>query len=123
MKSEEIIKNDLYNSGLNSFKNKQFYEAHEFWEELWIDYKLSDSKFIQGLIQLSVAYFHITNLNKKGAISLFKKCYVKLKLFAPCHREINVSNILRKIQMSQDLLSRIDDMKEFDWSLVPKLED
>tara|TARA_B100000401_G_scaffold408978_1_gene326140 strand:- start:335 stop:706 length:372 start_codon:yes stop_codon:yes gene_type:complete len=123
MKSEEIKKNDLYNSGLNSFKNKQFYEAHEFWEELWIDYKLTDPKFIQGLIQLSVAYFHITNLNKKGAISLFKKCSVKLKLFAPCHREINVSNILKKIQMSQDLLLRIDDIKEFDWSLVPKLED
>tara|TARA_B100000941_G_scaffold82211_1_gene56531 strand:- start:33085 stop:33456 length:372 start_codon:yes stop_codon:yes gene_type:complete len=123
MKSEEAKKNKLYNSGLNSFKNKQFYQAHEFWEELWIEHKLSDSKFIQGLIQLSVAYFHITNLNKKGAISLFKKCSVKLKLFTPCHRKINVSNILRKIQMSLDLLSKIDDMKEFDWSLVPKLED
>ena len=123
MKSEEAKKNKLYNSGLNSFKNKQFYQAHEFWEELWIEHKLSDSKFIQGLIQLSVAYFHITNLNKKGAISLFKKCSVKFKLFTPCHRKINVSNILRKIQMSLDLLSKIDDMKEFDWSLVPKLED
>ena len=123
MSSEEAKKNDLYNSGLNSFKNKQFYDAHEFWEELWIDYKLSDSKFIQGLIQLSVAYFHITNLNKKGAISLFKKSFLKLKLYAPSHREINVSKILVKIKMSQDLLSKIDDMKEFDWSLIPELED
>ena len=56
------IKDILFLKGLKSFNESDFYDAHEYWEELWSDYILSDRKFIQGLIQLAVAYFHITNI-------------------------------------------------------------
>ncbi len=63
----------LFDKGLDAFNNKRFYEAHEFWEDIWVEYRLPDSKFIQGLIQLTVGFYHITNQNLNGARSLLRK--------------------------------------------------
>ena len=64
----------LFNQGIAAFNKRQFYDAHEYWEELWLEYKLDDAKFIQGLIQLAVSYFHFfnKNLNKEIFIRVFK---------------------------------------------------
>ena len=118
---QEIMK-DLFDKGLKSFNEKKFYDAHEFWEDLWSDFRLSDAKFVQGLIQLSVGYFHISNFNKNGANGLFKKCLPKLNLYRPEHRGINVENILKSVNKTLDFLSKIEDMKDFDWSLAPKIK-
>ena len=67
----------LFLKGIESFNNKKFYDAHELWEELWSEYALKDSLFIQGLIQLSVAFFHITNFNLIGSKNLFNKSLPK----------------------------------------------
>ena len=88
------IKEKLFVDGITLFNEKKFYDAHETWEELWSEYRLKDDLFIQGLIQLSVAFFHITNLNLKGSSNLFKKCLPKLKKFPINHRNINVSEII-----------------------------
>ena len=118
---QEIMK-DLFDKGLKSFNEKKFYDAHEFWEDLWSDFRLSDAKFVQGLIQLSVGYFHISNFNKNGANGLFKKCLPKLNLYRPEHRGIDVENILKSVNKTLDFLSKIEDMKDFDWSLAPKIK-
>ncbi|SVC63873.1 uncharacterized protein METZ01_LOCUS316727, partial [marine metagenome] len=36
------MKNDVYlfQQGVDAFNNRCFYDAHEFWEELWLEYKL-----------------------------------------------------------------------------------
>ena len=71
----------LFQKGIKAFNEKNFYDAHEYWEELWLDYKLDDSKFIQGLIQLAVSYYHLFNNNLNGAKSMIKKCLGKLANF------------------------------------------
>tara|TARA_Y100001960_G_C14450799_1_gene717170 strand:- start:258 stop:641 length:384 start_codon:yes stop_codon:yes gene_type:complete len=122
MKSEEDnIKKELFLKGLNSFNQSEFYDAHEHWEDLWSDYRLSDAKFVQALIQLAVGYFHITNLNKNGAIGLLTKCKPKFEMYVPNCRGIDTENILVAVDNSLDCLKNIDEIKEFDWSLVPKL--
>ena len=63
----------IFNRGVECFNSKNYYTAHDCFEEIWTDYKINDRLFIQALIQLSVAYFHISNINKGGAIGLFKK--------------------------------------------------
>ena len=74
MKKEDV----LFNKGIEAFNNRKFYDAHEYWEELWLDYKLNDAQFIQGLIQLAVSYFHFFNQNLNGARSMLKKCLKKI---------------------------------------------
>ena len=118
---ENKIKQNLFNMGLESFNNSNYYDAHEHWEDLWSDYRLSDAKFIQALIQLAVGYFHITNNNKNGALGLLNKCKPKFELYRPKCREIDVEIILTQVNLSIDCLNNIEEMKDFDWDIVPKI--
>ena len=119
--NDEKIKDELFKNGLNAFENHQFYDAHEYWEDLWSDYRLVDAKFIQGLIQLSVGYFHISNSNKNGARGLLNKCIPKLIEYRPEYRNIDIENILTSVNKTLEYLEKIEDMKDFDWTLVPVL--
>ena len=121
MKSEEKIKEELFSKGLEAFNNHSFYDAHEYWEDLWSDYRLADAKFIQGLIQLAVGYFHISNDNKNGAQGLLNKCVPKLIEYRPEYRGIDIENILVAIDDTLEFLSKSDNMRDFDWKLVPNL--
>ena len=73
--------NTLFQAGLKLFNDKNFYDAHEKWEDLWSDYYLKDRLFIQGLIQLSVSFVHLKNNNMNGAKSLLNKCKQKFEGF------------------------------------------
>ena len=119
---EDKIKEKLFIDGINAFESHEFYDAHEYWEDLWSDYRLVDAKFIQGLIQLAVGYFHISNLNRNGAIGLFNKCIPKLKEYSPEYRGINIDNIIKSISLSLDCIEKNEDLSHFDWTIVPKLK-
>ena len=71
--NDEIKKVELFLSGLKTFNEENFFDAHEIWEELWSEYYLKDRDFIQGLIQLAVCFVHLQNENINGARSLLKK--------------------------------------------------
>ena len=114
---EEII----FLKGIDSFNDKSFYDAHESWELLWTEYALQDALFVQGLIQLSVAFFHITNLNLIGSKNLFNKCLPKLKKFPSNHRDLNLSDIIDSAEESLKMVSNIDKVSQFDWELAPKI--
>ena len=115
------IENLLFLKGIEYFNNKEFYNAHESWEKLWTDYSLKDSLFIQGLIQLSVAFFHIKNFNLIGSKNLFNKCLPKLKKFPSNHRDLNVSEIIDCAEKALFKVSIITKSNQFDWSLTPKM--
>ena len=116
------IKEKLFLDGIDLYNQKQFYEAHEIWEELWTEYRQVDDKFIQALIQLSVGYFHILNINKKGAISLFNKSLSKFQMYKGLHRNIDVDIIIEDVEKTLNILEQIDDMKNFKWETVKVIE-
>ena len=100
--------NTLFQKGIEAFNNRRFYDAHEYWEELWLDYKLEDAAFIQGLIQLAVSYFHYFNGNIKGARSMIRKCLTKFDIYESA-RGIDIKQL--KIQIN-DLKNQYDDMDD-----------
>jgi len=122
MKSEERIKEELFLKGLEAFNKHSFYDAHEYWEDLWSDYRLKDAKLIQGLIQLSVGCFHITNLNINGARGLLNKCIPKFDLYKPKSKGLDIELIIKSAEKSLKNLDDIDNISDFDWELVPRLE-
>tara|TARA_B100000427_G_scaffold223997_1_gene187696 strand:+ start:486 stop:860 length:375 start_codon:yes stop_codon:yes gene_type:complete len=111
----------LFLKGIESFNNKKFYDAHELWEELWSEHALKDSLFIQGLIQLSVAFFHITNFNLIGSKNLFNKSLPKLEKFSSNHRNLNLSEIIESAKNCLDKVNSINKANDFDWDLTPKI--
>ncbi len=119
--SEERIKSELFQNGLTCFKNGSFFDAHEEWETLWSDYYLPDRDFIQGLIQLSVSFVHLSNGNLIGTKSLLKKCQKKFNNFSGDCRGINVDNLKKDlIQLSKDV-DLLETHSSFNWDSVPGL--
>ena len=89
--NEEEQKNILFQEGLSHYRSKDYFEAHESWEDLWSDYYLEDRKFVQGLIQLAVCFVHLENGNMNGAKSLLNKCtYIVL-----CTNEIGMPYVVQ----------------------------
>ena len=118
---EDKVKEHLFIRGVNSFNKRRFYEAHEFWEDLWTEYRLDDDKLVQGFIQLSVGSFHITNSNKRGAINLLNKSLNKFKLFEGVQRRIEVLSITANINNILSHLNYIDKVEDFNWKIVKEI--
>lgn len=58
----------LFYRGLHLFNQRQFFEAHEVWEDLWRPLPQGQPKrFYQGLIQCAVALLHAQRGNSTGA--------------------------------------------------------
>ena len=112
----------LFLNGIKAFNRKKYYEAHEHWEEIWTELNVDDSIFIQGLIQLSVGFFHITNSNIKGAKSLFRKSMNKLIQYKPLHRNINVDELIECASKAINDLETSNSTRNFDWKLAPMLK-
>ena len=115
------IEKKLFKKGILFFNKKKFYSAHEEWEELWTEYSLDDPEFIQGMIQLSVAFFHITNSNLIGSKNLFRKSFQKLEKFKNNRRNINLNEIISDSKAALNKVEMIKNANQFDWELTPKI--
>ena len=112
---------ELFNKGMIAFNNRQFYDAHEFWEDLWLNYKLEDAKFVQGLIQLAVSYFHFFNNNLNGARSMMKKCLTKFESYQRV-RGMDVISLKTQIIRVQNYFNEIEDTSIIEDSYIITLK-
>src|SRR5436853_410251 len=61
-----------YLAGILFFNARDFFEAHEVWEDLWADSAPPERRFYQGLIQAAVGLLHFGNGNLRGAVKLYR---------------------------------------------------
>ena len=69
----------LYVMGVELFNEKDFFECHEVWEEMWRHAIGDHSRFYQGMIQAAVCYYHWGNANFDGARRLAREAMAKLE--------------------------------------------
>ena len=119
--NEEEKKEQLFFAGLLAYEEKDFFEAHELWEELWSEYYLDDKTFIQGLIQLAVSFVHLGNGNLKGAKSLLKKSTDKFSSYSGLHRGINIDKLKLQIVVIKNEYEQLLTVEGFDWTHIPEL--
>ena len=119
--NEKEKKEQLFFEGLRAYEEKDFFEAHELWEELWSEYYLADRTLIQGLIQLAVSFVHIGNGNLNGAKSLLKKSADKFSSFSGVHRGINIDKLKQQILEIKNEYEKLITVDEFDWTHIPDL--
>jgi uncharacterized protein len=79
--------------GLKLFNQKQFFEAHEELENAWREERGAIRYLYQGVLQVAVAYFHITRGNYEGAIKMHERCMKLLKEYPDVCRGIQVGNL------------------------------
>ena len=119
--NEEEKKEQLFFDGLQAYEEKDFFEAHEMWEELWSEYYLDDKTFIQGLIQLAVSFVHLGNGNLNGAKSLMKKSGDKFSSYSGLHRGINIDKLKQQIVIIINEYEQLLTVEGFDWTHIPEL--
>mgnify|MGYP000521157930 CR=1 FL=1 len=114
---------ELFKQGLDAFNNRRFYDAHELWEELWSDYKLEEPNLIQGLIQVAVGYYHLSNLNQKGSIGLFTKSIKKLDPYVDSKSlPVDIALIIQGTKKTLDWIKVNDDLKAFNWNSFKSID-
>jgi len=67
--------------GLAQFNDRLFFECHDTLEEVWTGLRGAPRDFFQGLIQASVAFYHLGNGNRAGALSLLRRSLTRLERF------------------------------------------
>lgn len=84
---------ELFDRGIEEFNNGFFFEAHDTWEELWMDTRGSQRLFYQGLIQTAVGFYHFSNENYRGACSQFSKALSKLEQYLPAYHGVDTTRL------------------------------
>lgn len=76
----ELILGDFrYAHAIQLFNSHQWYAAHDAFEELWHESQGILRSLLQGIIQVSVAEYHLENGNLRGSILLMAEGLNHLK--------------------------------------------
>ena len=95
---------ERFREGIELFNSGRFFDCHEALEEVWLEFSGDRKKFLQGLIQLTVALHHLGNGNRVGAERLLEAAVRKLALRSPERELIDVDGLLAAVR---PLLERI----------------
>lgn len=83
-------KDRLYEEGLEAFNSRQFFEAHELWEDVWRETIDPERRFLQGLIQVAAAFHHYSRENLLGTRKLLQAGLLKLDSFPETHGGLEI---------------------------------
>lgn len=93
--------------GVDQFNQRQFYACHDTLEALWIEASEPEKTFYQGILQVAVGFYHLGNLNWKGAVILLGEGLYRLRNYDVDHGGVDVepfreaaSDILQWLQAS-----------------------
>jgi len=94
-----------YRRGIQLFNREEFYDAHEVWEDVWREAEGREKKFLQGLIQVAVAFHHHSTGNVTGARSLLGRAEKNLAGYPEEFLGIGVADLLESLTKWQAVLS------------------
>lgn len=89
---------EKFRAGIELFNSREFFKAHEVWEELWLVAEEPEKTFLQGMIQSAAAFHHYTRGNRNGARSLLEAACVKLEGFSDDHSRVNLGAFRRDVR-------------------------
>jgi len=84
--------------GLEAFNSGHFYEAHEHWEEVWLETPNPEKMFLQGLIQVAAAFHHHSRANLLGTRNLLHSGLLKLDRFPGVHGGLEIETLRRAVR-------------------------
>ncbi len=74
---------ELMDEGRAAFNGGQFYEAHEFWEEVWNVIDDPERTWVQGMIQVATGLHKLQRFRSDVCLTLIDKALGKLKDVVP----------------------------------------
>ncbi len=77
--STSLIEDPRFKKALLLFNSKDWYPAHDVFEELWHETSGPERITIQGVLQIAVAQLHLERGNRNGATVLYGEGLGRLK--------------------------------------------
>lgn len=90
--------NTAFTKGVDLFNQGEYFEAHEVWEELWMECPPAERRFIQALIQAAVAIYHFSRGNHTGATRLFHSGRRYMEPYRPTYMQLNVDEFWQRME-------------------------
>jgi hypothetical protein len=84
--------------GMRQFNSREFWHAHESWEAIWLTAPEPDKTFLQGIIQISAAFYHHQKDNFEGMRSLMRRGLAKVENFPPGYRGLQLEALRRAVR-------------------------
>ena len=85
-----------FERGITEFNQQQFYACHDTLEAVWVDAEEADKRFYQGILQVAVGCYHLSNDNLRGAIILLGEAVRRLCDYQPDYEGIDVEKLLEQ---------------------------
>lgn len=107
--------------GIALFNQRRFYEQHEVIEAEWHAERGEIRALYQGILQVGVGFYHASNGNHRGAVTLLTDGVAKLARFQPSALGIDVASLVTGTQGCLDQIIALgpDAISSFDASAIP----
>lgn len=80
--------------GVEQFNQGRFYECHDTLEAIWMEAMEPDRTFYQGVLQIAVALYHLSNGNGRGATMLLGEGLRRLGRYMPDYGGVDVEQLV-----------------------------
>ncbi|MBM4070597.1 MAG: DUF309 domain-containing protein [Planctomycetes bacterium] len=87
-----------YLAGIVLFNRRDYFEAHEVWESLWMETSGPDKKFYQSLIQAAVGLCHFCNGNLRGAEKLYGSAHDYMQRYGTHFKGLAVADFWGRME-------------------------
>ena len=91
--------------GIELFNQREFFHAHEVWEEAWTPERPPRRLFLQSLIHVAVGAHHATRGNPAGAARQLRKALHKIQPYLPSYEGVQTAQLA---QDARRLLAAVD---------------
>lgn len=86
-----------FGQGVEQFNEGEFYACHDTIEALWMVADEPDRTFYQGILQVAVALYHLSNLNWRGAAILLGEGLNRLNKYDSHYGGIDVDGLIAQV--------------------------
>jgi predicted metal-dependent hydrolase len=108
---------DLYNAG-------HYWNAHEAWEEAWMEAPAELRDFYQGLIQVTAAFVHLMRNEYPGSVRLLASGVERLERYEASFKGLRLAELRDGAGAVHRELMALGERRigEFDRTLIPRIE-
>jgi predicted metal-dependent hydrolase len=123
----EIIPAEFW-QGIEQFNQREFYACHDTLEALWIESMEPQKRFYQGVLQIAVGLYHLSNKNGRGALMLLGEGIRRLDYYQPEYSGINVEQLMIQAstllqQLQQADFENLENTSHFERPTIQKVAD
>lgn len=102
-----MVTSSEFEQGIAEFNRQEFYACHDTLEAIWVEAPEVDKRFYQGVLQVAVGCYHLSNDNLRGAIILLGEAVRRLCDYQPSYEGINVELLLTQTSQLLKVLQQL----------------